>query len=237
LRRIVVGLAALAVLAGCSKSQTQQDTQLCDNPASTDDQWIAGCGAVIKAGGLSPASLSIAYGKRGFAYGRKGLVDQAIADETQAIALDPNYVDAYSERAADYSKKRQADHAIADFTHVLALNPSAMAYRDRGAAYLAKGQDDLAIADATQGIALTLMDPKLYQLRAMAYEHKGLKQKAIDDYRAALQLDPDDQAVRAGLTNLAPDEAQGSWWPKSPSGMSALNRIRTTDARASGATR
>jgi tetratricopeptide (TPR) repeat protein len=48
----------------------------------------------------------------------------AIADYTQAIRLNPNYVKAYGNRGIAYSDKNHQDRAIADFKRVLDLNPS-----------------------------------------------------------------------------------------------------------------
>ena len=42
----------------------------------------------------------IFYCNRGYAYGKKGDYNRAIADYTQAIELNPNYVEAYNNRGA-----------------------------------------------------------------------------------------------------------------------------------------
>jgi len=66
----------------------------------------------------------VAYLNRGNAYIGKGLYDQAIADETKAIALKPDYALAYFDRGFAYEKKGQRDQAIADYRAALKLNPN-----------------------------------------------------------------------------------------------------------------
>jgi tetratricopeptide (TPR) repeat protein len=54
----------------------------------------------------------------------KGKYDDAIADYTKAIALDPNVATAYTHRGLAYGRKGEVDRAIADFSKVLELDPS-----------------------------------------------------------------------------------------------------------------
>ena len=72
---------------------------------------------------------AVAYNNRGFAYdnrGGEGDYDQAIADYTKAIRLDPE--------------------------HAVAYNNRGFAYRNRGFAYIAKGDCDQAKADHKQAL-------------------------------------------------------------------------------------
>ena len=80
----------------------------------------------------------------------------------------------------------------------------------RGLAYAHGGRYDLAIADFTQEIALNAKDIPLhpgfatqyangYSHRGDAYVHKGVMEAAIDDYRAALKLDPGLRSAKEAL--------------------------------------
>ena len=83
---------------------------------------------------------SLAYYGRGRAYGKKGDLDKAIADYTEAIRRDPKLVKAYNNRGVAYAKKGENDKAIADYTEAVRLNPQyAKAYNNRGAAYEKQG--------------------------------------------------------------------------------------------------
>jgi tetratricopeptide (TPR) repeat protein len=88
------------------------------------------------------------YYERGLARKSAGSYDLAIADFTQAIALDPSYGEAYEKRGETYQRREQYELAINDYTSAIDLTPdSAYLYFTRGQAYLDWGQTDAAIAD------------------------------------------------------------------------------------------
>ena len=82
-------------------------------------------------------SWALAYGYRGIAYNtkakglavgseeRKRYLDQALADHTKLIALDPSASASWGQRGVDYLDLGDNEKAIADFRHALALNPQA----------------------------------------------------------------------------------------------------------------
>jgi tetratricopeptide (TPR) repeat protein len=144
----LIGLA-LAFIAPTVWAQTlQQDHDWCYSPTATDDQTIAGCTAMIQSGGGTPADQADYHDARAFGYIGKGLYDEAIADETRAIALNPSSATAYNNRCVAFDDKRLYDQAIADCSEAIALKPGfADAYNDRGNVYKDKGLKDQAIAD------------------------------------------------------------------------------------------
>ena len=95
MRRIWIGLA-LALVSAPASAQTPQQRDWCFSGTASDDQTIDGCTAVIQSSRETSANQALAYDDRGFAYENKGLNDQAIADETQALALNPNSASAYN---------------------------------------------------------------------------------------------------------------------------------------------
>ncbi len=63
----------------------------------------------------------------------KGDYDKAIADFTQAINLNSNYVAAYDDRGFAKTEKGDYDGALADVEKVIQMNPKyASAYNHRG---------------------------------------------------------------------------------------------------------
>ncbi|MDR2485684.1 MAG: tetratricopeptide repeat protein, partial [Treponema sp.] len=65
--------------------------------------------------------------------------DQAIADLSQAIRLNPNDAAVYHKRGAAYARKGDCDRALADYNQAIKIDPNyALAYNDRGAAYARK---------------------------------------------------------------------------------------------------
>ena len=84
----------------------------------------------------------------GGAYFKKGQYDQAIADYTKAIELDPKYAEAYKSRGFVYTSKGQHDQAIADCSKAIELDPKYVgAYKNRGYAYYSKEKYDKAWED------------------------------------------------------------------------------------------
>jgi len=119
----------------------------------------------------------------------KKYCDQAIADYTKTIEIDPKY--AYYYRGNAYRDKGQYDQAIADYTKTIEIDPKyAYAYVDRGRAYREKGQYDLAIADYTRAIEI---DPKYalaYHNRGWTYANRRQYDLAIADYTKTIEIDP-----------------------------------------------
>jgi len=67
----------------------------------------------------SPSPLTA----RGYRYFSKKDYDKAIADFTEAIAIEPSSVDCYFLRARAYMAKNDHEPAIADYTRILELAP------------------------------------------------------------------------------------------------------------------
>jgi tetratricopeptide (TPR) repeat protein len=87
-------LTALIIFSGVmiaspGDAQEPQAQTWCYGGASTDDQRIKGCTQVIASVWDNQKSLASAYFNRGLAYEHMGALNQAIADYTQAIQLNP----------------------------------------------------------------------------------------------------------------------------------------------------
>ena len=131
--------------------------------------------------------------RRGNRHYDAGKYEDAIAEYTQAIALDPKYAAAYNNRGAANNNLGKYAEAIADYDQAIALDPKyAVAYNNRGAAYDDLGKYAEAIADYTQAIALDPKDAAAYNNRGNAYADLGKYAEAIADYTQAIALDPKD---------------------------------------------
>src|SRR5437016_5951869 len=80
------------------------------------DLSIGGCTALIQSGQVSKNDLAPVFNRRGIAYARKGELDKAIADFTDAIHLEPDYAAAFNSRGTIYYYKGDYDKAIADYS-------------------------------------------------------------------------------------------------------------------------
>jgi len=92
-------------------------------------------GFMIAAGCQSPSPTApfVSSGKVNF---DKGKYDQAVADYTKAIELDPKAIDAYIGIGNAYFQKGKYDESLADFKKAVELRPgSAEALTGRGRAY------------------------------------------------------------------------------------------------------
>ena len=158
MRGLLIGLA-LALAAPAAWAQTQQQHDWCYSPTATDDQTIDGCTGLIEAGHETATNQAAAYDNRAYAYRNKGLPDQAIADENQALALNPNDANGYNIRGNAYDDKGLYDQAIADYNRTIALQPdNAGAYFNRGDTYAKMGRRDAAAADYRAALKI---DPTL----------------------------------------------------------------------------
>jgi tetratricopeptide (TPR) repeat protein len=162
MRLVLIGLA-LTLAAPAAWAQTQQQHDWCYSPTATDDQTIDGCTGLIQAGHETPTNQAAAYDNRAYAYRHKGLVDQAIADETQALALNPNDANGYNNRGNAYDDKGLYDQAIADYTRAIGIEPdNAFAYFNRGDTYGKMGRRDAAANDYRAALRI---DPTLQKAR------------------------------------------------------------------------
>ena len=78
---------------------------------------------------------------RGIAYRDQGNLDQAIADFTAALGINPNYTPAYHERGVAYRMKGDRELAIADFREAIRLDPT-NSILSRNALEFARRADD-----------------------------------------------------------------------------------------------
>lgn len=82
-------------------------------------------------------------------------LDGAIADFTEAIALNPEYPALYAHRGEVYEEKELLDLALADFTTVIRLVPDdADAYASRGDVYVQIDDRENAIKDYQMALKL-----------------------------------------------------------------------------------
>ncbi|MCX7429197.1 MAG: tetratricopeptide repeat protein [Planctomycetia bacterium] len=128
---------------------------------------------------------------RGWAHVIAGDLDEAIADFTEAIRLDPEHAKTYCVRGVAYARKGDYDQAIADYTEAIRLDPKDWAaYGGRGIAYQWKHDYDQAIADFTEALQINPNIAGAHCDRGNAYVGKGDYDQAIADYTEAIRLDP-----------------------------------------------
>jgi tetratricopeptide (TPR) repeat protein len=146
---------------------------------------------------LNP-NFAEAYGYRGLAYKRLGMIEKAIEDYTQAIRLSPNnprdQASMYYNRGLAYSNLRRPQEAVNDFTKAIQLNPkNADAYYWRGFILSEKSEIQGAIADFSKAIALNPSYLSAYAQRGMTFDgYLGDLPAATADFIKAVRLKPQD---------------------------------------------
>jgi tetratricopeptide (TPR) repeat protein len=188
---ISIGLA----LATPARTQTAQQRAWCDiKGGAMPDEVIGSCTAIIQSGQETGRNLAAAFTIRGRAYRAKGDYGRAIADYTDAIRIEPNYVLAFYSRGVAYFNKGDYGRAIADYTESLRLAPrDIIALQNRGHAYQARQDYARAIADYTAAIEIEPKFAYAFNDRCYARANAGRElQQALDDCNETLRLMPND---------------------------------------------
>ena len=144
--------------------------------------------------------------RRGNRHYHAGEYEDAVAEYTQAIALDSNIAGAYNNRGIAYRNLGKYAEAIADYDQAITLDPQdAVAYYNRGIAYVDWGKYAEAVADFTQAITLDPKNAVSYYNRGNAYADLGKYAEAIADYTQAIALDPKDAGAYNNRGNAYAD--------------------------------
>jgi lipoprotein NlpI len=160
--QLVIGaIAVIGLLGGLGYgvlaiTQQSRNWDACARDIHADalDADIASCDAVVQSVVLTTAQRATALDNRSNAYSEKGDLDRALADDDEAIRLDPMRATAFNSRGFVFQKKGDYDKAIVDFDTAVELNPRfGSALANRGRAYQAKGDLRRAVADFARAVS------------------------------------------------------------------------------------
>lgn len=139
-------------------------------------------------------SYALAYNNRGIAYAHLKQYQQAIADFSQAILLEPSAA-AYNNRGLVYSELKQYQQAFSDYNEAIRHEPSYMvAYENQGNAYQNLKQHHQAINVYNHAIRLDPSYASAYSNRGNSYMQLKQYQNAFADFNQAIRLDPSNAA-------------------------------------------
>jgi tetratricopeptide (TPR) repeat protein len=191
-----IGLAQTKKPAGGAAEHANKAVKLAQTGAY--EEAIA---EFTKAIELSPKDPRI-YNDRGRVYHRMNRFPEAIEDFSKAIELAPKDYAGYSERGAVQVSQNQMEAALADLNKALELSPGdTQTLRWRASAYRGLKQYDLAVQDYTA--VLSKSDPNasdqarlavadLLAKRGYTYSLTQQYENAINDYKEAIRLNPND---------------------------------------------
>jgi Tfp pilus assembly protein PilF len=160
---------------------------------------------------LPSPPATVAY-KRGLAAFGVGSSDQAIADFSEAIRLDPNSSGARFYRGVVQALTGRSQEALADYTAAIQLQPDRPeAYLERAKIYIGLGAETLALNDFNAAIRLR-PDADAYLARAGLHHEMGTYDEALADCDRALRLRPGDPVAffLRGLTRYHSGDYAGA---------------------------
>ena len=200
MRLPIIALALCAALAAVAPARGASQPDHDDCNSSDVERNIAGCARVAEDETESAKVRAIARVGRALALDRKGDLDGALADLSEAIRLNPDDSLAYSDRGVLWREKGDIDRAIADFTAAIARDPlprSDLAeggqlnvYANRGLAFWAKGDIDRALADFDDAVGHNPQDAEARYHRAQIRIARRDLAGAVADLDEVIRRDP-----------------------------------------------
>jgi len=118
---LVVAIALMA--SGGARAGEHEDWCFADQE-KTPEEALAGCTALIEGGKLSQDKLATAYANRCLVHTQRKASDLAIADCTQAIAIEPGNALAYAQRGEALAGKATSSVALPTSTRPCASTPA-----------------------------------------------------------------------------------------------------------------
>src|ERR1043165_7929596 len=93
----VIGLG-FAVLLGAGNVLAASSQEMCEDGSTAPDIRLAACARWMQSGRLTAYGRYVALQNRAFAFEKKGQLDEAISEWTNAIAADPKQANGYYNR-------------------------------------------------------------------------------------------------------------------------------------------
>lgn len=139
--------------------------------------------------GTTSPKTPLDYYNRGLLRTQTKEYRQAVDDYTQAIKLNPRFVDAYLKRCEMRYKLGDNQGVLNDCHEVLNIDPTvAKAYYYQGRARYSLGYIDPAIESYTSAIARDQKHPQAHYYRGIAYKESQNTISAVSDLAQAAQL-------------------------------------------------
>lgn len=144
----------------------------------------------------------------------QGDLENAIAQYSHALDLEPTYIRALEGRASCYQAKKDLAHAIEDYTSIIQLEPeNDYAYNSRGLCYISgrvpglrmkKSEFEMCVEDFKTAVRLNEANYYALSNLGRVYEDQGEMELAIKAYTSALRVKDDYAAAlfRRGCTAL-----------------------------------
>jgi tetratricopeptide (TPR) repeat protein len=158
---------------------------------------------ILDSGRLPKSWLAPTLYFRGKAYRSSRQFDKAIADYEAAVKADPKMDVAYYEMGAAYQQKNQHAKAVTAFGQAIEIKSNNADYfYARCVSYSWLGNFGSAIRDCETASRMRPGNADLLGTLGRLYEDSGQKKQAIETYRRALAINPNQAEARDGLKAL-----------------------------------
>jgi len=152
---------------------------------------------------------AVAHGSLGVAYGMKKQYDEAIKALKKAIEIDPKMSVVYGWLGRFLMDQNAYTEAVGAYKKGIAAEPSEPTlHTNLAIAYYRMGRYDDAIATVNRAIELQKEAASSIGIRSLIYRHKGDIDKAFNDAKVALTLNPSDGYARLSLGAAHLDRGQ-----------------------------
>ncbi len=166
---LVLLLAASGTVAAAQTVLGISAAQRCYESATFDPspQAVRDCTAAIKDGSLTRTELAATYSNRGILWASRGRLDLALADQNEALAIDPESARAYLNRGNVHYRAKRYDDARADYDRAIEIVADfPQAFFNRALANKATGDLAAARSDLEKAIALAPGNQRFIDARA-----------------------------------------------------------------------
>lgn len=199
--------AELGRLAGQRPMESARDLYLSAAELVGQQEYRAALQLLDRASSLAPEDYAT-WQLRGHCELNVGQYSRADQSYTVCIALAPTSEWSYLHRGIARLEERDYPSALADFDRVLKLNSQhPEAHTNRGLALIGLRRFEEAVDELTQAMALGERGSRMYLIRAMARDHLADRQRAEQDRRQALDMQPVDDLdwVARGTAKIQQD--------------------------------
>ena len=222
-RRLRIGmltpsLGAAAALAGCVAVTLHQMPYWADSQSLFTHAL-----AVTRDNAAAHAGLA-------FALADSGRMQDALSEYQQALKLNPASAELYNDIGNVLDKLGRPEEALRYYQETLRLKPRPVAHLNLGMTLARLGRYEKAMNHFSEEARLAPLDPRSHICKAQALLWQGRSADAVAEFRAALELDPNEVETLLQLARvLAADQD-----PKARNGRESLAVAGRADALTGG---
>jgi tetratricopeptide (TPR) repeat protein len=166
------------------------------------DKAVEACKLLLDSGIAKGDELAEIHLSNGKALRDRHELDKALEAFSASLALAPTSA-AFSLRGNVHYDKSNWDKAIADYSDTIRLDPqNGEAFNNRAWTYYRAGRQAEALEDANNAVRLLAKEAYVWDTRGHVNAKLGNRDAAIKDFRAALAIDPANNASKDGLASL-----------------------------------